>query len=156
MRYRYPFDNKKYEVKISNPTGDFSHENFQESKYALDFVLPVGTPVLAARRGLATIAKFGSDKHLSTKEIEALDIEKKVILAFKLTNLVCVDHNDGTFAEYCHLANRKAITSGQFANKGEIIGYIGMSGITDSPHLHFNVFKKKRGVVESIPVEFIV
>lgn len=155
MKYRYPFDSKKYEVNISKPTGDFAHEIYPESRHAVDFILPLGAPVLAARRGFATVAKFDSDRHLSTKEIEPLSIEKKIDSAIKLTNLVCIDHKDGTFAEYCHLSNRKAISRWQFANKGEVIGYVGLSGITDSPHLHFNVFTNKKGIVKSIPVEFI-
>ena len=154
MKYRYPFDNKKYEVKISNPSGDFSHENFQESKYAIDFILPIGTPVLATRRGYVKFAKFDSNFSVPTKEIENLSVDEKIFIATMLTNIVSINHGDGTFAEYCHLANRKAIKEEQFANRRELIGYVGMSGITDYPHLHFNVFTNKGNIVRSVPVEF--
>ena len=117
-------------------------------------LLPLGTPVLAARRGLVRLAKLDSDTNLTTKDAEKLSMLDKIAFANKYTNLVWIDHNDGTFAEYCHLAKGKAISSGQFANKGEIVGYVGLSGITDFPHLHFNVFTVKGDVVKSIPVEF--
>ena len=152
---RYPFDNKKYEVKIVNPSGDFAHENYPESKYAKDFVLPLGTPVLAARRGFVNLAKYDSDVHYSSTEVKDLTMPEKRELANKYTNLVGIDHKDGALTEYAHLAKRRAVSEGQNVEEGELIGYVGLSGITDLPHLHFNAFKIENGKGISIPVEFI-
>jgi murein DD-endopeptidase MepM/ murein hydrolase activator NlpD len=151
---RYPFDNKRYEVKIVNPSGDFAHEKYPESKYAKDFVLPLGTPVLAVRRGFVNLAKYDSDIHYSSSEVKDLTMPEKRELANKYTNLVGINHKDGTFAEYAHLAKKEVVSEWQDVEEGEVIGYVGLSGITDFSHLHFNAFKIKNVKVISIPVKF--
>jgi len=46
------------------------------------------------------------------------------------------------------------VKEGQKVKAGEIMGYIGMTGLTTQSHLHFNVFKIKNGKRISIPIEF--
>jgi len=155
MRCRYPFDNKKYEVKIKNPTGEFAHENFPESRYAVDFVLPLGTPVLAVRKGVVITAKYDSDVHYSSTEVRDLSMGERIDLANEYTNLIGIDHRDGTFTEYAHLAKKEVVSNGQNVEEREIIGYVGLSGITDFSHQHFNPFKIENRKGISIPVRFI-
>jgi murein DD-endopeptidase MepM/ murein hydrolase activator NlpD len=154
MKCRYPFpENVKFEAV--EPKGDFAHENFPESMYAKDFVLPLEAPVLAVKKGIVILSRYDSDVHFSTTEVEPLSIDERIDLATKYTNLVGIDHKDGTLTEYAHLAKRRAVSEGQNVEEGELIGYVGLSGITDLPHLHFNAFKIENGKGISIPVEFI-
>lgn len=155
MICRYPFDTKKYKIKIESPTGEFAHENFPESRYAVDFILPLGTPVLDVRDGIVVSAKHDSDINLSTKEVESLSINEKIFLANRYTNLVTLDHGDGILTEYCHLSKRKILSWEQSVKEGEVIGYTGRSGFMDRDHLHFNAFMTRNFTVKSIPVEFI-
>ncbi|MDR2820139.1 MAG: M23 family metallopeptidase [Desulfovibrio sp.] len=53
-------------------------------------------------------------------------------------NSVEIDHGGGIITKYAHL-QRWAVKSGQWVKRGEIIGYIGMSGRTTGPHLHYEV-----------------
>jgi murein DD-endopeptidase MepM/ murein hydrolase activator NlpD len=151
---RYPFDTKKYEVKILKPKGEFAHENFSESRYAVDFALPLGAPVLAVKKGVIILAKYDSDTHYSTTEVKDLTEAEKREIANRYTNIVGIKHN-GVFTEYAHLAKNRVVSEEQSVEEGEVIGYIGRYGIIDLDHLHFNAFTNESNIVRSIPVRFI-
>ncbi|NIM47542.1 MAG: peptidoglycan DD-metalloendopeptidase family protein [Candidatus Aenigmarchaeota archaeon] len=151
---RYPFDTKEHEVEIVNPGGEFAHENFPKSKYATDFVLPLGAPVLAAHEGTVMSAKHDSDVHLSPAEVKHLTIDEKINLASKYANLVEIRHKDGFFTEYAHLTKREVVSE-EDVKEGDVIGYVGMSRITSLSYLHINAFKMENEKPISIPVKFI-
>jgi len=142
MKYQYPLP-KNVEIKIAHPTGEYAHENFSESKYAIDFLVDVGTPVIAVRGGVVWRTKndsvtWGLDKNLASE-----------------VNFVSVDHGDGIYAEYLHLGKDKvAVKEGKQVKKGDLLGYTGLSGCMDVPHLHFNLFRVEDGKGISIPVEW--
>jgi len=124
-------------------------------KNIVDFPLPLGTPVLAARSGKVVWLKKDSTKFISNiKKMDSMSPEEIKNFVEKYTNLVCISHSDGSFAEYCHLDKNVPVKEKQKINTGEIIGYVGMTGLTTEPHLHFNVFKVKKEKAESIPIEF--
>jgi len=152
---RYPFDNKEYGVRRAIPREEFAHENFPESKYATDFILPLETPVLVAHEGTVVLAKYDSDVNLSPLETKSLSKKEKVELAAKHVNLVGICHKDGFFTEYAHLAKKEVVSKGEGVNKGDTIGYVGMSGLTDLTHLHFNAFVIENEKGRSIPVKFV-
>lgn len=54
-------------------------------------------------------------------------------------NLVVVDHGFGIVTKFGHLA-RFAVTNGQQVNRGDIIGYVGSTGRSTSPHLHYEIW----------------
>lgn len=56
-------------------------------------------------------------------------------------NYIYINHNNGYATEYCHLSGYANISVGQTVEKGQIIGYIGMTGWATGPHLHFAVWK---------------
>ncbi|MBI2971628.1 MAG: M23 family metallopeptidase [Candidatus Aenigmarchaeota archaeon] len=130
------------------------HANFPESKYAVDFLLPLGTPVLAARRGSVVLAKHESDLYIGLADMERMTDEELQAFVAAHTNVVCIAHGDGTYAEYAHLDREAVVHKGQSVEQGDITGYCGMSGATTTPHLHFNVFRMKGKQARSIPVVF--
>lgn len=51
---------------------------------------------------------------------------------------VILDHGHGITTRFGHLANF-AVISGQYVHRGDIIGYVGLSGRSTGPHLHYEV-----------------
>ena len=120
--YDLPFQNGAEHKVVQGYGGRFSHEN----KAALDFQMPEGTPVYAARGG--TIYSYKDDSN----EGGPFTNEKKA-------NFIIIRHDDGSFGCYWHLEkNGVAVKKGTVA-KGQLIGYSGSTGLVLRPHLHFAV-----------------
>ena len=49
-----------------------------------------------------------------------------------------IDHGHGISTRYGHLASF-AVTAGQYIHRGDTIGYVGLSGRSTGPHLHYEV-----------------
>ncbi len=58
---------------------------------------------------------------------------------------VTVDHGAGLATTYAHMS-RLAARAGQSVHRGEIIGFVGSSGLSTGPHLHYEVLKNGRAV----------
>lgn len=142
--YRYPLPDD-VEIQMHQPEGEYAHENFPESRYAIDFLVDIGTPVVAVEKGKVVLVKsdfdeWGLDKELAEK-----------------ANLVALKHEGNVYTEYLHLGKDKvAVQEGQEVEAGDILGYTGYSGCMSAPHLHLNAFKVESGKGVSIPVEFNV
>ncbi len=54
-------------------------------------------------------------------------------------NIVCIDHGLGLFSVYAHLS-RMCVEPGARVQKGDLIGYTGMTGLAGGDHLHFGMF----------------
>lgn len=52
--------------------------------------------------------------------------------------MVMLDHGHGISTRYGHLSGY-AVTNGQHVNRGDVIGYVGLSGRSTGPHLHYEV-----------------
>ncbi|MEU7875738.1 M23 family metallopeptidase [Dactylosporangium sp. NPDC049140] len=50
---------------------------------------------------------------------------------------VGIDHLDGTATLYCHMVQRPLVNVGDTVSTGQVIGYVGTSGNSSGPHLHF-------------------
>jgi murein DD-endopeptidase MepM/ murein hydrolase activator NlpD len=50
-----------------------------------------------------------------------------------------VQHGGNLVTRYCHLVRRPSVTVGQRVPRGAILGYVGTSGSSSGPHLHFEV-----------------
>jgi murein DD-endopeptidase MepM/ murein hydrolase activator NlpD len=53
-------------------------------------------------------------------------------------NCIIIDHGQGTATLYAH-CSRLAASRGQAVNQGQVIGYVGSTGLSTGPHLHFEV-----------------
>ena len=122
--------------------GVFSHTGPDE--YAIDWKMPVGTPVLAARSGVVVRSKDDSDLGGPDRKYEAC------------ANVVLIEHSDGTIGIYAHLMKGgNQVKVGDHVKTGDLIAYSGNTGFTSGPHLHFSVFKAKSGHERlSLPVKF--
>jgi murein DD-endopeptidase MepM/ murein hydrolase activator NlpD len=114
------------------------------NRHAVDFVMPVGTGVYAARSGIVI-------------EVASEYFESGVDLAHDASraNIVRILHPDGTMALYAHLNwNSIRVAPGERVVRGEYLADSGNTGFSTGPHLHFVVQRNAGGVMESVPVEF--
>ena len=82
----------------------------------VDISAAVGQPVLAPADGTVTFADFLGG----------------------YGRAVSIDHGHGITTRYGHLASF-AIAAGQYIHRGDVIGYVGLSGRSTGPHLHYEV-----------------
>lgn len=52
-------------------------------------------------------------------------------------NHVVINHNNGYYTQYNHMSRVESLTVGNTVEKGQVIGYVGMTGQATGPHLHF-------------------
>lgn len=135
----YPKEFEPVERFIGIP----GHVAFPETFHAVDFRLPVDTPVLAARAGRVIAVKDDSGMY-------GFDMKFA-----EHANYVGVQHDDGSCAEYVHLRKDGVVVKeNQTVKAGDLLGYTGLSGLMSEPHLHFNVFVIENEKARSIPVVF--
>jgi murein DD-endopeptidase MepM/ murein hydrolase activator NlpD len=139
--YFLPFEDKKEFLLSQGYFGQFSHKG----KHSLDFTMPEGTPIYAARGGVIIDTKSDSDKGCPTEKCK------------EMANFVIIYHSDGSFGSYFHLKkNGVAVKKGQEVKAGELIGYSGNTGWSDGAHLHFEVYIHREGRVETVPTKFLI
>ena len=59
-------------------------------------------------------------------------------------------HSNGTYTLYAHMSSL-AVTAGQSVTKGDTIGYVGSTGWSTGPHLHFEI-RSSGGTID--PTQF--
>lgn len=90
---------------------------FQRFHTGIDLAAPYGTPIVAAKAGQVEVAGWSS-----------------VGYGFH----VVLDHGGGVQTLYAHMS-RVAVRAGQWVEAGQVIGYVGSTGWSTGPHLHFEV-----------------
>ncbi len=91
--------------------------------HGLDFGGKLGTPIVATADGIIEFSGFNKGGY---------------------GNLVVIAHNFGFKTAYGHMLKNLPFKSGDFVKKGDIIGYLGNSGRSTGPHLHYEVKYIKR------------
>jgi len=90
----------------------------------MDFTAPRGTPIYASGDGKITRAdnnSSGYGKHIR------------------------IDHGYGYMSLYAHLSKYN-VKRGQKVKRGDLIGFVGSTGRSEAPHLHYEVFKDKERI----------
>jgi murein DD-endopeptidase MepM/ murein hydrolase activator NlpD len=89
-----------------------------------------GIPILAAAPGHVTFAHDGEFDRRTEWQTGAV------------ANAVVVAHADGSFAYYWHMRKGSVkVIQGQDVNTGDMLGYVGSSGVSSGPHLHFETYQ---------------
>ena len=83
----------------------------------VDLRSPAGTPVRAAADGTVKLAQ----------------------LITVLGNTVAIDHGQGVETIYMHMS-KLAVEPGAHVKQGEVVGYVGTTGRSNGPHLHWTVY----------------
>jgi len=113
-------------------------------RFTLDFGMPVGTPVHAARDGVVVLFEDSHDGGCLREECSGL------------ANFVVVLHADGTTGEYFHLERGSVwVALGARVQRGQLLGFSGDTGYSSTPHLHFGVYRTLAdGHTQSVAVRF--
>lgn len=113
------------------------------NQYAVDIVMPIGTPVLAARSG--RVMDMEDDFHGAGQQERFL----------ARSNQVRILHEDGTMAVYAHLQpNSLRVKPGGMVGTGQWIANSGNTGYSSGPHLHFVIQLNAGMSLESMPFRF--
>ena len=93
---------------------------YERMHEGVDMAAPKGTPIYAAKSGKVTTASFQSGG---------------------AGNYVVINHGDGFTSIYMHMTNY-IVSKGQYVKAGQVIGYVGSTGISTGNHLHFGIAYK--------------
>jgi murein DD-endopeptidase MepM/ murein hydrolase activator NlpD len=91
---------------------------------AVDLAISVGTPIHAAAAGTVIISKSNGYYGRSSNG--------------GYGSFVMISHSNGSQTLYAHMS-KVAVSVGEHVSQGEVIGYIGMTGMTTGPHTHFEI-----------------
>ena len=83
----------------------------------IDLAAYLGNPVYATRSGTVTVADYEGDG---------------------AGNYVFINHGDGFSSVYMHM-DYYIVSVGEYVSAGEVIGYVGTTGLSEGPHLHFGI-----------------
>jgi len=68
-------------------------------------------------------------------------------------NAVRIEHGGGLSTRYCHMS-RMAVAAGMSVRRGQVIGYVGSTGLSTGPHLHYEMYRGGR-VINPGSVQFV-
>lgn len=105
---------------FSSPFGWRIHPIYGDTRFhaGVDLSAPTGTPIVASRAGVVTVASYeggGAGYYVN------------------------INHLDGYVTRYMHMTHY-IVSPGQTVKAGQIIGYCGSTGASTGPHLHFGVY----------------
>ena len=138
--YAVPFGGDSHRELTQGFGGAGSH--LASMHYSLDFAMPEGTPILAARGGTVLYLQDGFTEGGADPSL------------LERANLVVVAHSDGTMASYGHLTRGIPVSVGDAVGEGDVLGWSGATGFAGQPHLHFHVGQRMLGTPgRTIPIQ---
>ena len=104
---------------VTSPFGMRVHPVLGVSRMhnGIDMACAQGTPIYATRAGKVTVASYQ---------------------AGGAGNYVSINHLDGFSSIYMHMTHY-VVSAGQNVSQGQLIGYVGSTGLSTGPHLHFGI-----------------
>ncbi len=114
-------------VRLASGFGNRLHPilRFMRAHNGIDWAAPIGTPILAAGNGVVEEAKYRGE----------------------FGNFVRITHSNGYQSLYAHMSRyAPRIQEGVRVRQGEVIGFVGNTGLSAGPHLHFEIHANNRPV----------
>ena len=114
-------------ARLSSPFGKRKHPilGFTKMHTGTDFAAPIGTPIMASGDGVVTRAQWCGGGG----------------------NCVKIKHNSVYQTVYAHMSKfGRGIKKGVRVKQGQIIGYVGSTGLSTGPHLHYEVIENGRKI----------
>ena len=114
-------------ARLSSPFGKRKHPilGFTKMHAGTDFAAPTGTPIMASGDGIVTKAQWCGGGG----------------------NCVKIKHNSVYQTVYAHMSKfGRGIKKGVRVKQGQIIGYVGSTGLSTGPHLHYEVIENGRKI----------
>ncbi|MFA7244779.1 MAG: peptidoglycan DD-metalloendopeptidase family protein [Candidatus Magasanikbacteria bacterium] len=98
----------------------FDPINYTKQKHlAIDYAAPIGTPVMSVGDGTVEFVGWNNQG---------------------FGNFISIHHNDTYTTQYAHLSGfAKGLKKGDQVVQGEVIGYVGSTGHSTGPHLHYQI-----------------
>lgn len=105
--------------RLSSPFGMRDHPilGYPRMHNGIDMACPAMTPIYASRSGVVSVAAYQADG---------------------AGNYVQLNHGDGYRSIYMHMTYY-TVSVGQYVQQGDIIGYVGNTGLSKGAHLHFGI-----------------
>jgi len=114
-------------ARLSSRFGNRKHPilGFTKMHKGVDFAAPKGTPIVAAGDGVVERCnRYGG-----------------------YGNYICIRHNGNTKTAYAHMSRyAKGVRQGSKVRQGQVIGYIGATGLASGPHLHFELIQNGKHI----------
>ena len=114
-------------ARLSSPFGMRKHpiDGFNKMHRGTDFAAPMGTPIMASGDGVITRARWCGGGG----------------------NCVKIKHNSTYQTVYAHMKNfARRVKEGLRVKQGQIIGYVGSTGKSTGPHLHYEVIENGKKI----------
>lgn len=110
---------------VTSPFGTRIHPITKKQSFhnGVDLGASSGTPIYASRSGTVTTAVYSGS----------------------WGNYVQIDHGDGFSSLYAHMT-KFVVSNGQKVKQGQVIGYVGSTGQSTGPHLHFTIYNNGTAV----------
>ena len=120
-------------IYISSPFGEREAPTAGASSnhQGIDLAAPEGTPIRAVRSGTVTAARYGSSGGYQ----------------------VTINHGDGFASSYLHMTHY-IVGAGQKVTQGQVIGYVGSTGISTGNHLHLEILYNGKRVNPAAYIPF--
>ena len=116
-------------ARLSSPFGMRNHpiDGFNKMHRGTDFAAPMGTPIMASGDGVIVRARWCGGGG----------------------NCVKIKHNSVYQTIYAHMSKfANKVKNGVRVKQGQVIGYVGSTGKSTGPHLHYEVIENGKKIIQ--------